>query len=73
MPENENYTALEIDAFSGQETLRDFTSEEIAERKAIELEHVEAEAGQQAKKAAQESAIAKLSALGLTEEEIAAL
>ena len=73
MPITEKYTALEIDGLSGQEIVRDFTSQEIAERKAMELRQADAEAEQEAKKAARESALGKLAALGLTEEEIAAL
>jgi DNA-binding NarL/FixJ family response regulator len=49
------------------------TPEEIAEReeKQAELESLQAE--QEAKVAARQSALAKLAALGLTEEEIATL
>ena len=62
--------ALEIDASTGEVIERDFTPEEIAQRDSeaqIEQQKLEA------KEAARESALAKLAALGLTEEEIAAL
>jgi hypothetical protein len=62
--------ALEIDASTGEVIERDFTPEEIAQRDSeaqIEQQKLEA------KEAAKASAVAKLAALGLTEEEIAAL
>jgi hypothetical protein len=66
-------TTLVFDALTNTETIRDLTAEEIAEieqvREAFEARQIES----QAKQAARESALAKLAALGLTEEEIAAL
>jgi hypothetical protein len=59
-------TILEVDAISGAETVRELTSEELSE---IE----ESATATQDKIAARTSALAKLAALGLTEEEIAAL
>jgi hypothetical protein len=50
--------------------LEEPTDEEIAERQA---EHEAAEAAKAAKEATRESALAKLAALGLTEEELATL
>lgn len=62
-----------INIKTGEETWRDYTSEEIAEvEKAIketELKNKESLAKENVRK----SALAKLAALGLTEEEIAAL
>lgn len=66
-------TALEIDAATGTETIRDLTVEEIAEREAINAELAAQKAAAEAKAAARQSALAKLAELGLTEEEIAAL
>lgn len=60
-----------------EEIVIPMTAEEIAEleeaRKASEAQRVALEAEQAARQAAKESAIAKLSALGLTAEEAAAL
>lgn len=68
---------LEKDCATGEETLREYTAEEYAQAEAIsaaaqqvETERLAAEAAMQA---AKESAVAKLVAVGLTEEEIAAL
>jgi hypothetical protein len=58
------------DAATGQLTERAMTSSEIAERLALAQAHEERVAEREATKA---SALAKLAALGLTEEEIAAL
>jgi hypothetical protein len=69
----EKLTLIEIDGSTGIETIRELTAEEIAERKQLELEAEELAATIQAKADARVSALAKLAALGLTEEEIAAL
>lgn len=53
--------------------IREMTEEEIAEREAFALEAAEREAEEQARIAAKEAALAKLAALGLTEEEVQAL
>lgn len=53
--------------------VREMTDEEIADHKEIEAAALAAEAERQAKIAARESALAKLAALGLTQEEIDAL
>jgi hypothetical protein len=50
--------------------LEEPTAEELAERQA---EHEAAEAAKAAREATRESALAKLAALGLTEEELATL
>ena len=53
--------------------VREMTDEEYADYQTIVTEVAEREAQQEAKAAARVSALAKLAALGLTEEEIAAL
>ena len=63
-------TALEIDALTGEAIERELTPEEIAE---IEQDYLKYELAKQARESAKASALAKLAALGLTEEEIAAL
>jgi DNA-binding NarL/FixJ family response regulator len=70
---SETLTAVIFDAATGEVTERPLTAEEIAQR---ELWQTEAEAKQaeaDAKVAARESALAKLAALGLTADEVAAL
>lgn len=67
------YNEKIVDIATGEETLRNYTKEEIAE---VEKAYAEslvrvAEAKQREKN--RESALAKLAALGLTEDEIAAL
>ena len=68
---------LEVDCATGISTERDMTAEEIANMEAIRAEaearRQEEEAAAAAKAAAKASAEAKLAALGLTAEEIAAL
>jgi hypothetical protein len=68
---------IEIDAITGERIERSFTPEEIAQR---ELDIAEYNAAQLAREqeeanklAAKQSALAKLTALGLTEEEVLAL
>jgi hypothetical protein len=63
-------TILQIDVATGIETVRDFTEDEVAEFTAINNE--QSQKVQEAQNA-RASAFAKLAALGLTEEEIAAL
>jgi hypothetical protein len=53
--------------------VREMTNEEYVNYQTIQAEIAEAEAKQEAKAVARESALAKLAALGLTEEEIGAL
>lgn len=66
-----------IDVSTGEETIVDYTDEEMAQweqdQAAFALEKAEAEAAAQAKAEAKASAIAKLAALGLTKEEAAAI
>jgi DNA-binding NarL/FixJ family response regulator len=62
--------AIIVDVITGDTTERDFTVEELAEQEASRNQAV---TEQEAKETARASALAKLAALGLTEEEIAAL
>jgi len=68
---------LIVDVATGTQTYVDLTPEEIAQREvdaaAFAAEEAERVAAEEAAKAAAESAQSKLSALGLTAEEIAAL
>ena len=66
-------TVLIVDAITGTETIRPLNVDEIAQRETIALELAEREAEAQAKADARESALAKLAALGLTQDEINAL
>jgi cytolysin (calcineurin-like family phosphatase) len=58
---------------TGEETFRDYTAEEIAEMEANEIIANELTAASNAKENARASALAKLAALGLSADEIAAL
>lgn len=66
-----------IDCATGEETILELTPEEVAEHQAMaaemEAEQAAREAAQAQKQADKESAIAKLTALGLTEAEALAL
>ena len=66
MTDTKQPTILEVDALTGEQVIRNLTSEEISQ---IELGASQA----QSRIAARQSALAKLAALGLTEAEIAAL
>lgn len=66
-------TVLTVDAETGEQSERPMTAEELAEREVAIAEHAAREAEAQAKVDARESALAKLAALGLTQEEIEAL
>jgi dephospho-CoA kinase len=66
-------TALIVDAKTGQQIERPLTTDEMTEREAISSELAQAKAEAQAKADARESALAKLAALGLTQDEINAL
>jgi hypothetical protein len=72
-----NPTKIEFNCETGVETITEMTDEEIAQRKKdvamYEAEKSEREAVAQAKAEAKASALAKLEALGLTEEEATAL
>jgi DNA-binding NarL/FixJ family response regulator len=65
---------IEIDAFTGETLITELSPEEVAEsqKEQIAIDAAK-EVEKEAKIAARESALAKLAALGLTEEEIAAL
>ena len=64
---------LMVDATTGEVAERLLTTEELAEREVMATEYAQREAEQQSKIEARQSALAKLTALGLTEEEVAAL
>ena len=62
-----------LDFNTGEITTRPLTPAELAESEAQQAEQATLQAEQDAKIAARQSALAKLAALGLTEEEIGAL
>jgi hypothetical protein len=62
-----------IDGSTGEVIAREATQEELANQEVIASEQAALQAEQDAKELAKASALAKLAALGLTEEEIAAL
>jgi hypothetical protein len=70
-------TAVEINCETGEVTERPLTAEEIAANEAAqaqaEADAITAQAEAQAKAEAKASALAKLAALGLTEEEAKAI
>lgn len=70
-------TQLVINCETGEETIVPLTQEEIAFREQQKLEFeqqlIELEAKEKAKAEAKASALAKLAALGLTEEEVTAI
>ena len=70
-------TKIVVNCETGETTVVTLTSEEIAQREAdaaaFAVEQAEREAAEAAAQAAKESAQAKLAALGLTADEIAAL
>ena len=69
----EELKELTFDAATGEVTERPLTAEEIAEREVMQAEAEARQAEADAKVAARESALAKLAALGLTADEVAAL
>ena len=69
----EELKALIVDAITGESYERPLTAEEIADREIMQLEAEARQAEQDAKAAARVSALEKLSALGLTEDEVGAL
>jgi DNA-binding NarL/FixJ family response regulator len=69
----EKITLVEFDGLTGLETTRELTPDELAEREQLKAEQEAAQELITSKETARESALAKLAALGLTEEEIAAL
>jgi DNA-binding NarL/FixJ family response regulator len=70
---SETLTAVIFDAATGELTERPFTADEMAQRAALQTEYAEQQAEAEAKATARESALAKLAALGLTADEVAAL
>jgi hypothetical protein len=66
-------TAFEIDALTGVQTIRELTADELTQRELDKAQAASRQAENDAKLAARESALAKLAALGLTADEIAAL
>lgn len=66
-------TALVFDGITGESIIVDLTPQEIEERKQLAQEALASQQEILSKVASRESALAKLAALGLTEEEIAAL
>lgn len=73
----ETLTKVIVDCSTGEQTVVPLTAEEIAQREAdraaAEAAQLAAEEEAAAKAAAKASALAKLAALGLTEEEAAAI
>jgi hypothetical protein len=73
----ETLTKVIVDCSTGESTIVALTAEEIAQREtdrlAWEAQEAERLAAEEAKAVAQASAVSKLTALGLTAEEIAAL
>lgn len=73
----ETLTKIIVNCETGEQTVVELTADEIAEREAMavqaEADRVAREAEETAKAEAKASAEAKLAALGLTAEEIAAL
>jgi hypothetical protein len=70
---SETLTAVIFDAATGEVTERPLTADEISEREAVQADYEARQAEADAKVAARESALAKLAALGLTADEVAAL
>jgi hypothetical protein len=69
----EELKALIVDAITGESYERPLTAEEIADREIMQLEAEARQGEQDAKVASRLSAIEKLAALGLTEDEVGAL
>jgi DNA-binding NarL/FixJ family response regulator len=61
------------DAVTGESIIVPFTADEVTAHKAMQAEAEAQQAKQDARVAARESALAKLAALGLTADEVAAL
>jgi hypothetical protein len=69
----EKLTLVEFDGLTGIETIRELTKDELAEHSELVRANEALLLEEQTKADAKASALAKLAALGLTEEEIAAL
>jgi DNA-binding NarL/FixJ family response regulator len=70
---NDLLTLVEFDGSTGLETIRELTPDEVQEREELAQKAEANLADIEAKQSARASALAKLVALGLTEDEIAAL
>jgi hypothetical protein len=70
---SQTLTAIEFNGLTGETTERILTAEEIAELEVMQAEAEARQAEAEAKVAARQSALAKLAALGLTADEVAAL
>jgi hypothetical protein len=70
---SEKLLVTEVNAETGEIVERELTAEEIVEREISQADYEAKQAEAQAKAAARESALTKLVALGLTQEEIDAL
>ena len=70
---SEILTAMIVDALTGEVIERPLTSEEISEREVLQADEEAREAERIAKEEAKANGMAKLIALGLTEEEAGAL
>ena len=62
-----------INVITGEETIRDYTPEEITEAKAFQAKLEKQQAEAEARQAIRSSALAKLAELGLTPDEVASL
>jgi hypothetical protein len=70
---SEELKLVEFDALTGIETVRDYSDEEIVDHQETIKRNKEILKVEKAKEETKKSALAKLAALGLTEEEIASL
>jgi DNA-binding NarL/FixJ family response regulator len=70
---SETLKAVIFDAATGEVIERPLTADEITDREFMQAEHEARQAEADAKETARESALAKLAALGLTADEVAAL
>ena len=70
---SETLKAVIVNAATGEVTERPLTSDEIADRETSHADFEARQAEAQAKATARKSALAKLAALGLTADEVAAL
>jgi hypothetical protein len=69
----ESLKAVEVDVLTGEVTERDLTNEERTFNRSIIDQTLASDLAMESKVLARQSALTKLAALGLTEEEIAAL
>jgi predicted DNA-binding protein (UPF0251 family) len=69
----EKLTAFIYNGATGEQESRELSAAEISELEALRVSHLETKAAEEARFATRKSALAKLAALGLTQEEIEAL